>query len=272
MELFKTELARLRHGRRLDDAAVAALTARAWAGDDAAKAQLVEGHLWLALSLAIRYRDNGVSVEDLLQEGNVVLLRVFERPLPPKFTAYASGAIRRHLRTYIACFAGVVQVESWTMFPPKDRRRADWQRPRKPVYVQLEPSLPAVDLDAVAEAVTADQFLSAWNQLTAYERTVLGLRFGHVLTAHFGVGENNHLSQSEAAARLGVSSATVSMTTTYALRKLVRALGGETLKRSWVRGFARLTPEQRREQSRRALDARRQKQRSESHTNLREAS
>lgn len=85
---------------RPTDAEVAALVSASWSGDESAQRRLIESHLWLTLRLAYRYRGNGVPVEDLLQEGNEILVSLLHRPawVRGSFTAYASFVIRRHLR------------------------------------------------------------------------------------------------------------------------------------------------------------------------------
>jgi RNA polymerase sigma factor (sigma-70 family) len=232
---------------------VVALTIRASDGDEAAQRQLVESHLWLTLSLARRYSGRGIPIEDLLQEGNETLVHLVRRPqlAEKNFTPYASAAIKQHLRAVLACRSGVVTIPSWLMFPAHDERRNGWKRPGRPRFVPLADirHLAASEPTQDEDAPPPERFRAAWAQLTEHERTILGLRYGHYLHAHVGLGDDVGLSRKKVAEKLGVSSATVGTITTYALRKLERALTGETLKKERVRHFARLTAEQQRELS-----------------------
>jgi len=74
-------------------------------GDPAARDELVTANLRLVYALARRYRDRGVALEDLVQEGSVGLIRAAERfdhrrGVP--FSAYAAWWIRRSLTDALA--------------------------------------------------------------------------------------------------------------------------------------------------------------------------
>ena len=83
------------------DDETSALLARARAGDEAAREQLIEKLLPLVGSYARRYPTDGLDHTDLLQEGIVGLLRALDRYDPERgvpFPAYASWWIRRSLQ------------------------------------------------------------------------------------------------------------------------------------------------------------------------------
>src|SRR5690349_19640673 len=78
-----------------------ALIARARAGDEASREQLIEKLLPLVGSYARRFPTEGLDHTDLLQEGIVGLLRALERYDPGRgvpFPAYATWWIRRSLQ------------------------------------------------------------------------------------------------------------------------------------------------------------------------------
>jgi len=75
------------------------------AGDRSARDELVERHLPLARSLALRYRDRGEPLADLRQVAYIGLLNAVDRWDPDRGTAFSSfavptilGELRRHFR------------------------------------------------------------------------------------------------------------------------------------------------------------------------------
>jgi RNA polymerase primary sigma factor len=56
-----------------------ALAQRIEAGDEAARGHLVEANLRLVVSVAKSYRGRGIALEDLIQEGNIGLMRAAEK-------------------------------------------------------------------------------------------------------------------------------------------------------------------------------------------------
>jgi RNA polymerase primary sigma factor len=76
----------------------AELARRARAGDEKAFRTLIEKNLRLVISVAKRYRGMGLSFEDLIQEGNLGLLKAAERFDPKRgnrFSTYAVHWIRQ---------------------------------------------------------------------------------------------------------------------------------------------------------------------------------
>jgi RNA polymerase sigma factor (sigma-70 family) len=63
----------------LSDAELADLQQKVTSGDVGAKQRLVEAHLQLVVSIARDYEDRGISLLDLIQEGNVGLIRAVNK-------------------------------------------------------------------------------------------------------------------------------------------------------------------------------------------------
>jgi len=100
----KAAAAELSTGTVGSKAKVAALKVRIRAGDDATT-EFVQANLRLVVSLARRYRSSGLPMLDLIQEGNLGLLRAvekFDSRRGFKFSTYASWWIRQAMTRSIA--------------------------------------------------------------------------------------------------------------------------------------------------------------------------
>jgi RNA polymerase sigma-32 factor len=108
MRMHKTAMDRYRdsleHVRTLDPAAELDL-ARAWrAGDERAGHKLVEASLPFVISIAREYRRWGIPLEDLVQQGNLGLLKAaakFDPSRECRLVTYAAYWIRAEIREYV---------------------------------------------------------------------------------------------------------------------------------------------------------------------------
>src|SRR5436309_2044910 len=86
---------------------------RAQAGDEEAVAQLVRANLRFVISVAKKYQNRGVSLIDLIQEGNVGLVtaaRKFDPDQGVKFISYAVWWIRQAILSALANQGRAVRV------------------------------------------------------------------------------------------------------------------------------------------------------------------
>ena len=102
IRMYLAEIGRVRLLTHADEIRLAKGIAR---GDKQAKDKLVEANLRLVVSIAKKYRNRGVSFLDLIQEGNLGLIRAaekFDHTKGYKFSTYATWWIRQAITRAIA--------------------------------------------------------------------------------------------------------------------------------------------------------------------------
>src|ERR671933_2057023 len=106
-------LSRARRHRILSREEEAALSARIREGDETAWEELVSCNLRLVVSIARRYVGQGLEFADLIQEGNLGLMRAawgFDAAFGTKFSTYATWWIKQSIGRAISNKASFVRL------------------------------------------------------------------------------------------------------------------------------------------------------------------
>jgi len=112
-ELLPEYFARIDKGKLLTHQEEIDLSKRAKAGDERARKRLIEKNLRLAVSVAKKYRGYGLPFEDLIQEGNIGLMKAVEKFDPDRgfrFSTYATWWIRQAVQRAVADKGRTIRV------------------------------------------------------------------------------------------------------------------------------------------------------------------
>jgi RNA polymerase sigma factor (sigma-70 family) len=220
--------------KRLTSAEEYRLAARAAKGDHQARRRLIEHHLGLVVMLARRYGNRGLPLLDLIEEGNLGLLRAAQKFDPERgcrFSSYAKWWIRQAIELALMTQKGAVRVP--VHVARESKRRARLASPGQPSA--SPPSEPTETSDtALASIVAPEHEQPEWllhlaSQRTQLERALLQLKTieRNVLEARFGLPDDATRTLQSIGRQLNLSSERVRQIEAEALGKLRKILSLE---------------------------------------------
>jgi RNA polymerase sigma factor (sigma-70 family) len=145
LAVYLTEIARIPLLSREEEQDLAR---RQRAGDESAKRQLIEANLRLVVQVARRYFNRGLPLPDLIEEGNLGLIRAVEKFDPERgvrFSTYATWWIRHAIARALANQARVIRlpvhVEMLLGRYAKEQQRLTQTLGRPPTTAELAQAL-----------------------------------------------------------------------------------------------------------------------------------
>ena len=176
-----------------------ALIRRANAGDNGARATLIERNLRLVVYISRKFENTGISIEDLISIGAIGLIKAvssFDPDKNIKLATYASRCIENEI---LMVLRKTNRLKSEVSFD--EPLNTDWDGNELLLsdILGTEPDLVSKDLEADVEK---QMLHSAIDKLNERERYIVGLRYG--------LGAAKEHTQKEVADMMGISQSYIS--------------------------------------------------------------
>jgi len=235
-------------------------------GDSEARDRMVRANLRLVVNIARSYTGKGLGLQDLIEEGNLGLLRAvegFDPAMNTRFSTYASYWIKQSIKRALVNTAKTIRIPAYMVELLAKWRRASSRLQdelgRPPTHEEVAKSLdlPKKKLAIISKAIhiysavpQADQAGTGWpleetvmdvnskspdiqvveaDNLSHVLKLVdkMGERDATVLRMRFGLGDQDPKTLKEVGERLGLTRERVRQIESEALGKLGEIMQGE---------------------------------------------
>lgn len=205
------------------------LAVKIQAGDRAALNKLVEHNLKLVVKIANRHIGQGVSIDDLIQEGNIGIFEAalqFSAEQNVRFATYASLWIRKRLNEAVVAHGRIVRLPHNQEYERyKAKKRGEDVENLRPVNID----------DPVADGSdekVGDRYFSNGPDVDAsFEKDFFTVRVKQVLSAlsdrdkkimemHFGINRDYEMPTSEIAEHFGMTQVRICQIIKVSLEKM----------------------------------------------------
>ena len=193
------------------------LSARVLRGDSRALNRLVEANLRFVVSIARQYQGKGLSMEDLVSEGNIGLMKAasrYDATRGLRFAGYAVVHIRRQIEKALKAESAEQRVES--------RAGGQTRSVDAPLGAKSNMNLLSVLVDTNSPMADTRVYNSSVERAVEYALASLSERESHVVNAYFGIGQEN-LTMVEIADDMGLRRERVRQIRDRALRRMRKA-------------------------------------------------
>jgi len=200
--------------RLLSNEDEARLSARILQGDNRALNKLIEANLRFVVVIARQYQGRGLSMEDLVSEGNMGLMkaaRKYDAGKGLRFVNYAVVFIRQQIERALKIESAEQRVESG--------RDGQTRSVDAPLGSKPNVSLLSVLVDANSPQADERVYNSSVEAAVEYALRSLDEREGRVVNAFFGIGQD-HLTMAEIAQDMGLKRERVRQIRNKAIRRL----------------------------------------------------
>ena len=231
------------------------LAIRAAVGDEEAREQLVQANLRLVISVAKHYAGRGLAMIDLIQEGNLGLLRAaaqFDPNRGSRFSTYATWWIRHTISRALREQASLIRIPEHmaktlqrirqasallqqelgrepTVHEVAQRAKLHPEQVRELMHAVAKPislEMPISDSDgSILADIIADETEAEWERAVDWESlmTTLNEREKAVIRLRYGLGNEPPMTLEEVGKRLGLSKERLRQLESRAIQKMQEA-------------------------------------------------